>query len=201
MIYVIRHGQTKLNEKRQFQGRNDSPLTLHGKKQALDIAAYLLPLGLTGIFSSDSGRALATARPTAQNTGLSIRTDIRLRELHFGALEGLTYEQAMDAYGPAVTSWYNNLKTGRPPGGESMEELHTRVMSFMQEHLRTEPQRIAIFTHGGVCNLLHSLATGNSFGTAHWSAPGDIYVYDTHIIESRFCFTYRDVVKTGGELK
>lgn len=184
MIYIIRHGQTLLNREMRYQGHIDSALTPLGQGQALAIAHFLAPLGLTRIFSSDLGRAVATAEATARMTGLDILPDARLRELYFGSLEGLTYDQAMVTYGCAVTCWYNNLKTGRPPGGESLTELHSRIECFLRE-IASINKDIAIFTHGGVCNLLYSLSTATSLSTNHWSTPGDIYSYEAKVQDSK----------------
>ncbi len=184
MIYIIRHGETVLNRERRYQGHIDSALTPLGQRQALAIADHLAPLGLNQIFSSDLGRAVTTAEATARMTGLNIRPDARLRELYFGSLEGLTYDQAMATYGCAVTCWFNNLKDMRPPGGESLTELHRRVWCFLGENVSAN-EDIAIFTHGGVCNLLFSLSAGESFSTNHWSTPGDIYSYETKVQDSQ----------------
>jgi hypothetical protein len=40
-LYFARHGQTVANVERRFQGRNDTPLTEHGRMQARMLAAIL----------------------------------------------------------------------------------------------------------------------------------------------------------------
>lgn len=90
-FYVVRHGQTMFNLLDQVQGWSDTPLTPLGEKMADRLGRGLREIPLTAAYSSDSGRAVATAeRILAQRDGepLPLHRDPRLREWCLGSLEG-----------------------------------------------------------------------------------------------------------------
>ena len=63
MIYLVRHGETKLNREGVLQGRSDYPLNEAGKRQAEETAAKLREMGVvfTKVYSSPLIRAVETA--------------------------------------------------------------------------------------------------------------------------------------------
>ena len=71
-LHIIRHADPDY-------GRDD--LTAMGKAQARALAQYTESLPLVRIISSPKGRAQATARPTAEQSGLPIEVMPWLREL------------------------------------------------------------------------------------------------------------------------
>ncbi len=91
-VYVMRHGETAFNAQGRYQGaRDDSPLTVRGRQQAVDIA-----LRLKDVFdnpdpprfvSSPLGRATTTTQVILETLGLpddAYTTDYRLREIDLG---------------------------------------------------------------------------------------------------------------------
>src|SRR5262249_62037293 len=74
-------------------------------------------------------RALETAAPLAEVTGLSVHRDTRLRERCLGVLEGA----ATAAIGPAANGLCGEAVVepdARPEGGESLREFYRRVAGF-----------------------------------------------------------------------
>lgn len=91
-IYIARHGKTMLNASDQVQGWSDAVLTPQGQRQAISLGRGLAKHGIhfTAAYSSDSGRALQTARLVLAHNGqarLPVRTDWRFREFNFGSYE------------------------------------------------------------------------------------------------------------------
>ena len=99
-VYVMRHGETAFNAQGRYQGaRDDSPLTVRGRQQAVDIA-----LRLKDVFdnpdpprfvSSPLGRATTTTQVILETLGLpddAYTTDYRLREIDLGEHQGLRIE-------------------------------------------------------------------------------------------------------------
>lgn len=173
LLYVIRHGETKANIEKRYLGQTDSPLTLLGQRQAEDLAKMLLPHNPEIIILSDLPRAKASAMPLIECSGASVYTDLRLRELNFGRIEGLTYTQAMESYVEDMKKWYENFENEAPPGGETLAAMRIRVNEFLSELVELPYKSAAIFTHGGVCNLLIAHATKQSFGSV-WTNPGEM---------------------------
>lgn len=91
-IYIARHGKTMLNASDRVQGWSDAVLTPQGQRQAISLGRGLAKQGIHFIaaYSSDSGRALQTARLLLAHSGqaqLPVHTDWRFREFNFGSYE------------------------------------------------------------------------------------------------------------------
>ena len=87
MIYIIRHGQTEMNQAHALQGRSDQPLNENGIRQAQDAAKGFSGLCFDRVYSSPLGRAIQTAEIVAP--GVPIVVDDRLIEMDYGPYEGV----------------------------------------------------------------------------------------------------------------
>lgn len=91
-IYLVRHGQTFFNVTGQVQGWNDSPLTEKGIDQATLAGKGLSKVNFKTAFSSDAGRARATARIILAENKSAEKPDLtelsELREWGYGGFEG-----------------------------------------------------------------------------------------------------------------
>lgn len=90
-VIFIRHGETQWNLAGILQGWQDSALTTLGRKQLKQSAKRLRHLKgrqPLAIYTSDLGRAMASARIIAREVNGHLVVDKRLRERGFGALEG-----------------------------------------------------------------------------------------------------------------
>jgi probable phosphoglycerate mutase len=138
LLIHIRHGETDWNAARRLQGSRDIPLNDTGRAQAARngqrLQQLLADLGhdpdAMDWVSSPMGRTRETMEIVRRAAGLDpsgYRIEEGLRELSFGRLEGLTYEE-MEIQEPAL---YLRLKqdkwTFEPPGGESYVALAERV--------------------------------------------------------------------------
>jgi len=144
-LWLVRHGQTTANAGGIISGWLDVPLTDLGEAQARFAARHLAGLDFDGVWSSDLARALATARLAWGEPA----ADQRIRELHFGELEGRHWGDL----GADLESALLEFKRFRAPGGEDLSELRERVLGFAGGLV---PGRHLIFTHGGVIRLLTS---------------------------------------------
>ena len=108
-IYLARHGQTDWNKQDRFQGQHDVPLNSLGVRQAEALRDRLVGLDFSLIYSSDLDRALDTARIIARDQQAEIIRDQRLREMNFGAWEGMTYEKIKEEYAQELHAWENDL--------------------------------------------------------------------------------------------
>jgi len=57
------------------------------------------------LFSSDLQRATQTAHILAAGRELLLQTDPRLRELHFGVLEGHTFDEGLTLWPEMIRAW------------------------------------------------------------------------------------------------
>jgi 2,3-bisphosphoglycerate-dependent phosphoglycerate mutase len=154
---VVRHGETEWNLAARIQGQGDSPLTAAGRAQAEAIARRLAaadPFDL--LVSSDLGRARETALAIAKATGHAVRLEPRLRERHFGAGEGFTYDEVGARYPGAFRSDGAIDPDYAIPGGESRRAFHERVAhAFEALALESPDARMVVVTHGGVVGTLY----------------------------------------------
>lgn len=156
-IIIVRHGQTQSNQLRRIQGQSDSPLSELGQQQALALSRRISSTYFAKLFSSDLGRAMATAEILAKPLGLSVEACPALRETCFGEAEGHTWEAVHERYPEQAADWYKHVAEARLPGGESREEVTERVMKFFEKAVSDyQGQRLLMVTHGGVLACVFS---------------------------------------------
>ncbi len=160
-LIVVRHGQTEWNAAGRIQGHLNSRLDADGRAQAEALAARLVGEPLAAIYTSDLGRTLETAAPTASGRMMDITTDPRLRERHLGVFQGLTFAEASREF-PAMFALYKarDLHVNFEHG-ESLVMLRERVAEVLTEIAnRHAGEAVLIVTHGGVLDQVYRLATG-----------------------------------------
>src|SRR5947208_14822755 len=129
-LYFARHGETVANVEHRFQGRNDTPLTEHGRLQACMLAAILGEL----LAEQPRPRFVCSPLPWARTTMALILdalglpriydTDPRLMEINLGDWSGLTDDEAkaLDA-----AMWHKRISDKSnmrvPGGGENYAEV------------------------------------------------------------------------------
>ncbi len=152
-LIVIRHGETDWNRQHRFQGQIDVPLNAAGRAQATRLAQRLAGEHFDVIVASDLQRAHATAQAAA-GPG-EIEVDPLWREQSFGVLEGLDAPTITREHPDLWAQWLRHDADYALPGGESVREFHERVLRGLQRVVRAHAGRcIAVFTHGGVLDML-----------------------------------------------
>ena len=154
-VLLIRHGQSKGNAERRFGGHTATPLSARGRNQALATARTLKSEGLTAIYSSDLARAMDTARPLAQLTGLQVHGTSAFRERSVGVMEGLTFEDAAqqhpEQYAALLRRDFEHVLTG----GESYRQLLDRAAQKLDQIIEeNRGGKIAVFSHTGTICIL-----------------------------------------------
>ena len=161
VFYIFRHGETDWNKERRCQGHTNIPLNETGLSQARLLASRFVDFPLEIVVSSDLDRARMTGMIVAETKGIPIILDPRLREMHYGTIEGLTYEAAVELHGSEL---WEKLKCFKPendlagfPGGETRAQTKVRFLEAIHELMEKYPyQHIGISTHGGVLrNVVH----------------------------------------------
>lgn len=154
-LLLIRHGETDFNRELRFQGHVDVPLNATGQTQAALLGARLANEPLDIIVTSDLQRARDTAAPLLQRRGALARPDAQWREQAFGVLEGLAVPDVPRTHPDLWAAWARHDADHAPPGGESNRQFHARVMRALAALAQAGAgQRIAVFTHGGVLDMV-----------------------------------------------
>ena len=151
-IYLIRHTPAQMPDG-VCGGWSDWPLAPDWQEGAARILANL-PNGIARIESSPLTRCYRLAQQLGAHFAAPIRTDERLREIHFGEWEGRAWE---DIEVGALNRWMNDWVGVAPPGGENFLDLQARARSWWRD--LPDDENIAVVSHAGpiralLCDLL-----------------------------------------------
>lgn len=161
-LCLVRHGETAWNAERRLQGHLDVPLNETGRVQAQATAASLAGQHFGGFYCSDLVRARQTAAAAEAVLGRPPVLEHDLRERHYGAFQGLTYDEARQRF-PAD---YARFEAREPAfafaqGGESLAGFAARIQATLERIAAGHAgQTVLIVTHGGVLDVAHRLAAG-----------------------------------------
>jgi probable phosphoglycerate mutase len=127
VLILVRHGQSEANAAGLLVGRTDSALTALGQRQAARIGEALAA-GHAGqpvrVITSPLSRARDTAAIVAAAYGAAPpQIEERLIELDYGELDG---QRPADLAQGMWAAWRSD-PTWRPPGGETLADLHARL--------------------------------------------------------------------------
>jgi len=125
VLILVRHGESIGNAKGLLLGRLDAPLTERGLAQARTVAPLVAKA--SRLISSPLVRARTTA--AALGTGLPIEIDDRWIEVDYGEFDG----RPLTAVPDQVWTRWRSDPGYRPPGGETLTEVSTRVTSACEE--------------------------------------------------------------------
>jgi 2,3-bisphosphoglycerate-dependent phosphoglycerate mutase len=165
-LCVVRHGETDWNTGKRVQGQIDIPLSALGHAQARATGNALKDEGFAAIYSSDLVRACQTAEATAHLAHMPLQLSPGLRERHFGVFQGLTYEEAAARYPADYARHHARDPRFVPDGGESLLDLAARISVACEAIVRRHAgEAVALFTHGGVLDILHRQAAGKPLTT------------------------------------
>lgn len=166
-VVLVRHGLTAWNREKRYLGHRDIELLAESEGDLAALRATLAGTTFDAIYSSDLTRCRQTLdrlMPPVQSVS-EPRFDTRLRELDFGAYEGLRYADL--EHDPGYRAWIDSQGSQAPPGGEAAGDLHARVAACMDELLAmAEAQgqrRVLVVTHGGVIRSLRQRHEGLDF--------------------------------------
>ena len=138
VLYYIRHGETDLNSQGRLQGRRDTALNAHGRRQAAECGVLLGDLFARyhrqaqdfKYISSPLKRARETMeilRATLSLQALDYEVDARLIEIAYGEWEGLTLQEIETRDASVLSARERDKWDFAPPGGESYRELADRI--------------------------------------------------------------------------
>lgn len=154
-VVMIRHGQSQGNAEGRFGGHTDTPLSTLGRKQAAATASALANETFNAIYSSDLPRAVATASPLAQLTGVEIQPAEAFRERSVGVMEGLTFEEAAEQhpeqYGALLRRDFEHVLLGGESYRQTLDRASQKLDEVIEEY---RGGRIVIFTHTGTICIL-----------------------------------------------
>jgi alpha-ribazole phosphatase len=180
-LLLVRHADTDAAMRGRCYGRLDVGLSSEGRRQARELGAALRDLPLAAVYTSPLVRALDTAAVIAAPHDLVPATEDGLREIDFGELEGLLYEEIEAERPELYREWMEEPGSVRFPGGEALADLRARVRPTVAAiRDRHEREAVALVAHGGVIRVVLADALGLAGGALFrlGQAPGGLSVVD-----------------------
>ena len=131
---------------------DDDELSALGKWQARRLAERLVrTVRLDALYCSSLLRAMQTAQPISELTGLEAQIDNDIVELRINLPEDITPEAAREAW---LRTWRVPAEPALPDG-ESYVELQQRAAESIGSMILAHPdQKVAVVTHGGVIEAM-----------------------------------------------
>jgi probable phosphoglycerate mutase len=159
VFHLVRHGAHDLLG-RTLVGRGAGvSLNAEGRRQADGLAARLAAKSPAAVMSSPRERARETAAPIARGARLNVLVTPELDEFDMGEWTGRSFVE-LDV--DPLWRRFNRLRSiTRPPGGELMIEVQSRVVALIERLHRTHADgHVVLVSHGDVIRaaLLHCLA-------------------------------------------
>lgn len=186
VVWAIRHGHTEMTESGLISGGGTNPaLSDFGHAETDRVAAEIRRLSLlfdlplpASLLHSPQLRAAQTASKIAQAFEITPFADPNLREIEFGLWEGLSMENLAGASAAEVANWRGSL-VYRPPEGESVADMESRVRSVIDSVTSGDHDSVALVAHMMPMRAIYRIAT-DAAASAHWNVnflPASVSVY------------------------
>ncbi|MFD7905168.1 bifunctional RNase H/acid phosphatase [Kitasatospora sp. NPDC059722] len=161
---LLRHGETALTPEKRFSGSggSDPELSEKGRWQAERAAEALAARGsIQAVVASPMQRTRQTAETVAARLGLEVRYEEGLREVDFGAWEGLTFAEVSERYPDDLTAWLGSAKAKPTGSSESFTTLTHRAGVARDKIIARHPGRtVLVVSHVSPIKTLVRLALG-----------------------------------------
>ncbi|MDT2596247.1 histidine phosphatase family protein [Enterococcus dongliensis] len=153
-LYFTRHGKTRWNQEKRFQGMmGDSPLLPESKAAIKALGTELKEIPFEKIYTSSLKRAYLTAEGI--NKQLTRPTEIvrseDLRELGLGKLEGQLIPAIMERYPEDMVNLRHHLDLYDPTpfDGEKIEDMLKRINDLVEKAVEESQEGPLLFVGHG----------------------------------------------------
>lgn len=154
MIYLVRHGETVANVESVYSGQRDDGLSVHGRESSARLGEYFMGRTVNRIVSSPLMRALDTARPISDRTGVPIEVVDELTEIDMGPWTGLSASEIARLFPSAWKHWRTNPDSLRLDGFEGLASGQARIVKVIQEVAERSAHSHTVFvTHETLIRL------------------------------------------------
>jgi probable phosphoglycerate mutase len=162
-VFLVRHGSHDRLGRILCGRMNGVSLSERGREEARAAARRLAAEELAAVYSSPLERTQETAELVAEAAGLPVEIAPDLTEIDFGAWTGSEFAALADD--PGWMRWNATRTRARAPGGETLPEVQTRLVRWLDEACRRHPaERIAAVSHGDPIKTLLAHAIGLPLG-------------------------------------
>lgn len=189
-LLLVRHAETKQGHRR-YWGHSQIGLGEEGIVQAKMLRDHLAGEKIAAIYSSDLQRARRTAEIVASVHAPEVVLCPELRELDFGQIEGMTFEEVDRRCPEALSLWRGGDVDAAAPAGENLRQLASRVQRILERLQRHSPEEtILIIAHSGPLRVL--LCTWLGIDLERWWQirldPASVSLVETYPEGAILCF-------------
>jgi probable phosphoglycerate mutase len=164
-LHFLRHGETQSSQSGSFCGILDLDLTPEGHDMAADFARAYRALRWEAAYCSPLRRALDTALPLCDALGLSVQRRDGLREIAYGAWEGMTQEAVNAQFHDDYVRWLADPGWNAPNGGERGVDVARRSAAVLDEILyRHRAGDVLVVSHKATIRIMLCSLLGIDFG-------------------------------------
>ncbi len=140
-VYIVAHGETKMDREGRVHGHLDPPLTLGGEFAARKNAKNLKGRGIEKIYSSPRLRATQTAKTLAKELNVPIEVREELIPWDLGSMSGAK----TNSIKPLI-EFFSSRPNRSIPDGEAKADVLSRYRKFVSE-LKRGKGSVAIAGH------------------------------------------------------
>lgn len=176
VITLIRHGQTKANVERRWQGRGDWDLDVIGNRQAAALGEWYGRHPT--VYTSPLKRAASTAQHVALNGVVSVDDFV---EIHMGEWEGMTTEEIAKTWADDMEKIYRDgIDLPRGTTGETWAQLTQRFSRAVTALVHGDSGPTVAVAHGGaIRSYISSLTKTNDTHSESLFTPANTSL--THV--------------------
>lgn len=202
-LLLIRHGATKANIERRFQGTIDYPLCNIGQEQARLLGKRLQDEKIFKVYTSYLDRAKKTSEVIASYIPeCDIEVLDELKEYSWGVIEGLTREEIKEKYSRLSKEMEEDFWSTEIPGEEGMDLFSDRVKRLYdliirnninltaKKEVEAKVETIAVVCHGRVIGGFLAYLTGYDL----YDLPWPFVFSNASLTEIKF-FSYKGGIK------
>lgn len=151
-VLLIRHGETAV-PKGMFCGRTDVALSALGERQSQEIVHQLAIRDIQLVITTGLRRTDWCGNLAASYT-IAHMLDSDLREVDFGAWEGMTWAGIEKSSPGKAETWLNYPEKMQFPNGEAMADFHHRLQSAWQRIMAFPAERLAVVGHSAALSYI-----------------------------------------------
>jgi phosphoserine phosphatase len=186
-IILVRHGHVEGIKPERFRGRQDLPLTKHGKAEAQAVARHVAANWQpTHVYTSPMARCMATARAIGEACKLEPLMLDHLTDIDYGAWQWKSYADAKEADPELFQRWFMAPHLARFPNGESLQELVARSADALRLVLDRHPADTVILVSHDSVNRALLLQLLDQPLSAYWRlAQEPCCINDVELVEGQ----------------
>ena len=165
-LYFLRHGQTPFSRDDVLSGGAVDPeLTAEGRQMAEEFALAYRGVPFSAVYSSPLRRTIMTGRPLCEALGLTPELRDGLKELAYGAWEGLTRHEAIRKFHDDYLRWVADPGWNAPTGGETAVAAAQRAMRVIEEiQGRFQDGHVLVVSHNATIRIILCALLGIDVG-------------------------------------